>query len=354
MKISRPENLVLEIAGIGLWKWEPTTDVVSIDRLACEMCGLGVDDQLTLTMLGERAPAEEFHRFESALHRSLIAAEVPEVSLQCRFTVNGAERWFAFRTGRWPAGSVSDSSCRCLVGTVQDITDFKQREHSLENVNRDLDQRLHAQHAAAIENRHDLRNALASLQSAVRLFNKAELPLEVRTAACMGLQVQIDRIVLITNQLMSAAWHVEPGPPNLATAATTTDEQVHSTTFGQRIRPKRVLVADDNADAASTLATLLRLEGHDVLVAHDGQQAVEMAEQSHPEFLLLDLGMPDKDGLAVAREIKERSWARNSTLIAISGHDLREDRERTLEAGFNQHLAKPLDVDALNRLLAGP
>jgi PAS domain S-box-containing protein len=359
MKTSGPEGLVsgLEMAGIGLWKWEPATDVVSVDALAREMCGLGEAECLTLAMLSEGLPAEDFRRFEAALHRQLLGAESSEVSVECRLSVKGTERWLAFSTGTWRESAVSGRGCGCLVGVVRDITDLKQRERSLARERRDLEQRLEAQHELVTSTRHDLRNALASLQSAVHLFNRAELHPDVRAATCVGLQVQIDRIVLITNQLMQAGLDSDQSPPRSATAATTAGPYLSGTTLEphpQRIqRPRRVLVADDNTDAATTLATLLRMEGHDVVIAHDGRQAVELAEKSHPEVLLLDLAMPEKDGLSVAREIKQQSWARDCTLIAISGCDRSEDRQRTSDAGFTKHLAKPLDFDELSRLLAG-
>ena len=114
----------------------------------------------------------------------------------------------------------------------------------------------------------------------------------------------------------------------------------------------RILVADDNRDAASSLATLLSLEGHDVRVANDGEQAVAEAERFRPDVALLDIGMPRKNGYEVAREIRVREWGREMLLVAVTGWGQSEDKRRAKEAGFDHHFTKPLDLDALSAFLA--
>jgi PAS domain S-box-containing protein len=118
-------------------------------------------------------------------------------------------------------------------------------------------------------------------------------------------------------------------------------------------RPARILVVDDNVDTARSLARLLKLSGHDVRTAHDGPEALEEAREQRPEFILLDIGLPEMDGYEVARRLRESGHA-GAVIIAISGYGREEDRRRSREAGFNHHLSKPLDHDALLTLLGAP
>ncbi len=119
-------------------------------------------------------------------------------------------------------------------------------------------------------------------------------------------------------------------------------------------RPRRrILLADDNRDAADSLAMMLRLAGHEVHATHDGQEAVEAAEWFRPDVALLDLGMPRMNGFEAARRIREQPWGRSVILVAITGWGQDEDKRRASEAGFDHHLTKPVDPAALEKLLAG-
>jgi PAS domain S-box-containing protein len=113
----------------------------------------------------------------------------------------------------------------------------------------------------------------------------------------------------------------------------------------------RIMVVDDNSDAAHTLATLLQLQGHEVRVAHDGAGAIAMAECYLPNILFLDLGMPGMDGYEVARRIREHSQLRGTVLAALTGWGQDDDRRRTAAAGFDHHLVKPPDPDSVIKLL---
>jgi signal transduction histidine kinase len=116
---------------------------------------------------------------------------------------------------------------------------------------------------------------------------------------------------------------------------------------------RRILVADDNADALETLATVLELGGHEVFSAANGSLALESAERHLPEVALLDIGMPLLDGYEVARRIRAQAWGKRITLVALTGWGQDTDRRRSQEAGFDSHLVKPLDLDKLTQLLAG-
>jgi CheY-like chemotaxis protein len=115
---------------------------------------------------------------------------------------------------------------------------------------------------------------------------------------------------------------------------------------------RRLLVVDDNADSAATLATLLRLEGHEVQVARDGISALDMASSYGPEMVLLDLGMPGMDGYEVARRLRQQPGMENVVLAALTGWGNQEDRRRTAEAGFDHHLVKPIELSVLENLIS--
>jgi signal transduction histidine kinase/CheY-like chemotaxis protein len=117
---------------------------------------------------------------------------------------------------------------------------------------------------------------------------------------------------------------------------------------------RRILLADDNRDAAETLAILLRLEGHEVELAHDGEQAIRSFEAGRHDVALLDIGMPNASGYEVARQIRAEPEGRRVLLIAITGWAQDGDKLQSREAGFDHHLAKPIEPGALFRLLERP
>lgn len=115
---------------------------------------------------------------------------------------------------------------------------------------------------------------------------------------------------------------------------------------------KRVLIADDNADAADAIAMLLELQGHTVVVASDGLDAVRKAEIHRPEVLLLDIGMPGLDGYETCRAIRTQAWATGARIVALTGWGDEEERRQSREAGFDLHLVKPVDPRVLDAILA--
>jgi signal transduction histidine kinase len=117
-------------------------------------------------------------------------------------------------------------------------------------------------------------------------------------------------------------------------------------------RRTRVLVVDDNADAAEMLSTLLEFGNHETAVANDGATALTLAESFRPDVVLLDIGLPQLNGYAVCQELRSKSWDRRITLIAVTGWGQDSDRIRSREAGFDYHLVKPIDHAALLKLLA--
>jgi len=117
------------------------------------------------------------------------------------------------------------------------------------------------------------------------------------------------------------------------------------------IAKRRILVVDDNHDAAASLSLLLELDGHAIVTVHDGPAAYAAAEVHRPEVALIDLGLPQMDGFELCRRIREQSWGRGMILVALTGWGQEEDRSRTRAAGFDAHLVKPVDYAGLLELL---
>jgi CheY-like chemotaxis protein len=113
---------------------------------------------------------------------------------------------------------------------------------------------------------------------------------------------------------------------------------------------KRVMIVDDNRDAADSLGMLLQFEGRQTLCVYSGEEALEQFASFRPQLVLLDIGLPGVDGYEVARRLKAAEPAMR--VIALSGYGQVEDRQRSTAAGFDAHLIKPVDLDALKRALA--
>ena len=113
----------------------------------------------------------------------------------------------------------------------------------------------------------------------------------------------------------------------------------------------RVLVVDDNVDAAQTVAMLLETSGHEVRIAHDGPEALAMALAWHPDLLLLDIGLPGLNGFQVAERIRQEPTLKNVVLVALTGYGQEADRRRSKDAGFDHHLVKPADFEEMEKIL---
>jgi CheY-like chemotaxis protein len=116
--------------------------------------------------------------------------------------------------------------------------------------------------------------------------------------------------------------------------------------------PRRVLVADDNVDAAEKLARLVRGQGHEVRVAHNGPAALKAADSFQPELIVLDVGLPEMNGYEVARRLRRQPGLAAATLVAISTNGQCDDGSRCRDAGFDRHLVKPVDAEAIRLVLA--
>ena len=134
------------------------------------------------------------------------------------------------------------------------------------------------------------------------------------------------------------------GMPNVADAEAEA-EQISADTG------LKILVVDDNRDAADTCAMLLEASGHHVQTAYTGRQALELARTFRPHALLLDIGLPDMDGYQLARQVRSNPWGRVVVLVAVTGWGQEEDRQRAVAAGFDHHLVKPISAETVETLL---
>jgi CheY-like chemotaxis protein len=115
---------------------------------------------------------------------------------------------------------------------------------------------------------------------------------------------------------------------------------------------RRILIADDNPDAAESLAQILRSQGHETTIAANGRQAIELAERFRPQIIFMDLGMPQLDGLQATRQIRAQPWGKSLLVVALTGWGQPVDRKRSREAGMDMHLVKPMDVADIAEVLA--
>jgi len=113
----------------------------------------------------------------------------------------------------------------------------------------------------------------------------------------------------------------------------------------------RILVADDNADSASTLSLMLEVLGNEVFVAHDGVEALDLARRHRPQAILLDIGMPRMNGYDACARIREQPWGREPLIVALTGWGQEEDKNRSKAAGFDRHLVKPVEPAMLEKIL---
>jgi len=118
------------------------------------------------------------------------------------------------------------------------------------------------------------------------------------------------------------------------------------------VQSRKVLVADDNKDAANTLAMMLTMMGHEVFVAHHGEDALRLADECRPQVAVLDIGMPDMSGYEVARRLRIEPWAGAMTLVALTGFGQDDDKTRAYESGFDRHLTKPINTAQLCSIIA--
>jgi CheY-like chemotaxis protein/two-component sensor histidine kinase len=129
-------------------------------------------------------------------------------------------------------------------------------------------------------------------------------------------------------------------------------QQAEPTAHAHKATPRRILVVDDNHDGATSFAALLQIAGNETCVVHDGLEAVEAAERFRPDVVFLDIGLPTVNGYDACRRIRAGSWGKDVAVVAVTGWGRNEDRNKSSEAGFDAHMVKPVNFDAVMKLLA--
>ena len=187
---------------------------------------------------------------------------------------------------------------------------------------------------------HELRNPLTPLRNGTEIIrrNSSDNPILGRTADMMSRQIL--QLVRLVDELV--------GTDPVSVDADSAEAGASAPEAGRM----RILVADDNADAADSLAMLLQAQGHVVLTASDGRRAVEVAEAFRPNVILMDVSMPHLDGLEATREIRRHEWGAEIRIIALTAWGQETERRRTRDAGMDAHLVKPVDSRALAAALS--
>jgi len=181
---------------------------------------------------------------------------------------------------------------------------------------------------------------------------------EVRGAEGLGIGLSLVRTLVQMHNGRVSAFSEGPGLGARITvhlplaAGAVMPDVAPSTSVGQN-RGQRVLVVDDNMDAAASLALLLKMDDHEVCTAADGEEAIERARTFGPQIIFMDLAMPRLDGLEAARRIRTLPNGKQLRIVALTGWGQEADRRRTRDAGMDDHLTKPVSFDALQRVLKG-
>ena len=196
-----------------------------------------------------------------------------------------------------------------------------------------------------------------SLRSIFDMFSQIDRTLERTTGGLgIGLALVRDLVELHGGAVSAHSDGLDQGATFTVQLPIETNPSATSGSLSNHSAPaiprRRVLVVDDNRDAANTLATMLRLHGSEVEVAYDGVEAVAAAEQYRPELLLVDIGMPRMNGYEVARHIRSASWGRAMFIVALTGWGQASDIAQSRSAGCNDHLVKPVSPEALQRVFA--
>ncbi len=203
---------------------------------------------------------------------------------------------------------------------------------------------------------HDLRNPLGCIHAATRLLVRSKEDPALVQQMAEAIRSEVKNLLA----LLDAAYQDDTDAEWLAAAAQAEAEEEQAlglkreVSTGPASQPSaavKVIVADDNPESAQMLAMGLRLEGHAVSVAYDGEQALLLAEAQHPQVIVLDISMPRKNGYELARELRGRTWSAATKLIAVSGHPREDYETRAHDAGFDAYMTKPIDMDRLNRML---
>jgi CheY-like chemotaxis protein len=182
---------------------------------------------------------------------------------------------------------------------------------------------------------HELRNPLGPIRSAVEIMRMVGPHDAALDTACELIARQVDQLSQIVDEL-PAAQAPAAEPPRQSVG---------------RHMPRRIVVVDDNKDAADSMAMLLRLKGHEVHVAYDGLSGVATALETKSDCVIADIGLPGIDGFEVAKRLRSHDPDHTMTIIALTGYGQLEDKARSEQAGFDHYIVKPVAQNVLEDLI---
>lgn len=198
---------------------------------------------------------------------------------------------------------------------------------------------------------HELRNPLAPVRQAVELLQAhatAHDPPYLAQARAVLVR-QVGHLAQVVDMLLDI--HGDPSTKVEASVPSPEPPADPSRSTARAVAFPRVLVVDDNEDAAEMLALVLRKRGYEVVLAFDGEEALAKAEAHQPRVVLLDIGLPGIDGYEVARRLRAKAATPRPVLVAVTGYGQPADRQRAREAGFDHHMVKPVAMEKLLPLL---
>ena len=206
---------------------------------------------------------------------------------------------------------------------------------------------------------HELRNSLAPLRNGIHLLGQVESPEPLARKTYEMMARQVENLVRLVDDLVEvgcggtlSARSDGLGPGEETRPA----EEGLSSGARKPGKPhphaRRILIVDDNRDAADSLGLLLRLDGHEVREANNGPKAIVVASEFHPDLIFLDIGMPGMDGYQVATRLRANPDLDDVRVIALSGYGTDLDRARSRAAGFDDHLVKPAEIGLVESILA--
>jgi CheY-like chemotaxis protein len=211
---------------------------------------------------------------------------------------------------------------------------------------------------------HELRNRLAPLCAELAVIRRESRDAETVAERCAVMDRQVKQLARLVDdlldvrdrnhaELLQEAGGIEvTAVAQLVSESTQSPEEQVAAAIGTRPPTSfRILLVDDNRELALSLARFIHVLGHDIRVAFDGPEAMQVADEYRPDVMLVDIGLPKVSGYEIAREIRSKPWGGKMTLVAMTGWGRGTDRQRSNEAGFDRHLTKPVEPDELEIFL---